>query len=65
MDKMLTTGDVADRLGVSDRTVRRWIQEGQLKAYSLGPRSLRVRESALRAFAAKRGYSTEHYTQRT
>jgi len=40
---------VAGRLGVSERTVRRWIKAGKLKAYKPG-RDYRIPESALREF---------------
>ncbi len=45
--------DIAERLDVSIRTVRRWIDEGHLKAHRLG-RSIRVSEVNLRAFLAGR-----------
>lgn len=32
MDDSMTVADVADRLNVSERTVRRWIAEGALPA---------------------------------
>jgi len=35
---MLTTGDVAQLLGVHPNTVRRWSQKGILKVYHIGPR---------------------------
>src|SRR5665647_2627647 len=35
-------GDAAGRLGVSTKTVRRWIASGQLAGYRVGPRLLRV-----------------------
>ena len=35
-------GDAAGRLGVSTKTVRRWIASGQLAGYRMGPRLLRV-----------------------
>lgn len=31
--KMLTTGDVAKKLGISDQTVINWIGTGKMKAY--------------------------------
>jgi excisionase family DNA binding protein len=40
---------VAGRLGVSERTVRRWIKAGKLRAYRPG-RDYRIPESALREF---------------
>jgi excisionase family DNA binding protein len=33
MTRFLTIEEVAERLGVSTRTVRRWIQSGQLVAH--------------------------------
>jgi excisionase family DNA binding protein len=35
---MLTTSDVASILNVHINTVRRWSNQGTLKAYQLGPR---------------------------
>lgn len=36
------TRSAADRIGVSEKTLRRWIAEGRLRGYRLGPRMLRV-----------------------
>lgn len=44
--RLLTLADVADRLAVSVRTVRRLIHERRLTAVKIG-RSLRVEESAV------------------
>ena len=33
MPKVITVGEAADRLGVHDRTIRKWIREGRLKPY--------------------------------
>jgi excisionase family DNA binding protein len=33
--RLLTTGDVADRLGVTPYTVRRWVADGRLPAVKL------------------------------
>ena len=41
--------EVAGLMGVSERTVRRWIKSGRLKAYKPG-RDYRIPESDLRAF---------------
>lgn len=46
-DRNLSLSAVAGLLGVSERTVRRWIQSGKLKAYKPG-RDYRIPESALR-----------------
>jgi excisionase family DNA binding protein len=48
-DRHLSLATVAGRLGVSERTVRRWIKAGKLKAYRPG-RDYRIPESAFRAF---------------
>lgn len=34
--------DAATRVGVSTKTVRRWISTGHLRGYRMGPRLLRV-----------------------
>src|ERR687890_1832960 len=46
-DRNLSLSAVAGTLGVSERTVRRWIQSGKLKAYKPG-RDYRIPESAVR-----------------
>jgi len=48
-DRNLSLSSVAGSLSVSERTVRRWIKSGKLKAYKPG-RDYRISESALRAF---------------
>jgi excisionase family DNA binding protein len=35
MPKVITVAEAAERLGVHDRTIRRWIREGKLKPYKL------------------------------
>jgi excisionase family DNA binding protein len=37
-----SVGDAAARVGLSTKTVRRWIASGQLAGYRMGPRLLRV-----------------------
>ncbi len=50
-----TVTDVAEHLGVATRTVRRWIDDGQLIAHHFG-RAVRIAEEDLRTFlAAHRG----------
>lgn len=49
--KLLTIKQVADRCSVSDRTVRRWINSGQLVAHRIG-RITRVAEIDIAAFLA-------------
>jgi putative molybdopterin biosynthesis protein len=48
-------GEIADRLGVSDKTVRRLIKSGKLKFYRVG-RQIRISEEQLK------NYLTEHGT---
>jgi excisionase family DNA binding protein len=49
--KFFTIAEVAERLHVSTRTVRRWIEAGDLVAHRIGG-IVRVAESDLRAFLA-------------
>lgn len=46
-DRHLSLSEVAGSMGVSERTVRRWIKSGKLKAYKPG-RDYRIPESAVR-----------------
>ena len=48
-DRHLSLTEVAGAMGVSERTVRRWIKAGRLKAYKPG-RDYRIPESAVRKF---------------
>lgn len=41
---------VAERLGVSSRSVLRWIQSGKLEGQKLGERQYRVSKEALKKF---------------
>ena len=50
---MLTAEMVADRMGVSERTVFRWIKTGRLKAFRMG-RVLRIPEAELIDFIDER-----------
>ncbi len=54
--KSLTTGEIARQCGVSQRTVIRWIERGQLKAYQLpGRGDNRVEPEALLLFLRQHG----------
>ena len=48
---MLTVQDAADRLAVSSRTVRRWIDAGELPVHRLGG-VIRISEADLESFVA-------------
>lgn len=47
----LTLKQAAEWYGVSERTLRRRISEGRLKAYRVGPRSIRVSVADVEALA--------------
>lgn len=47
--RFFTISDITNCLGVSSRTVRRWIASGELKAHRFG-RSVRIAESDLNDF---------------
>ncbi len=49
--KFYTVGDVAECLGVSERTVRRWIDSGAVAVHRLG-RLTRISDADLEAFLA-------------
>ena len=40
--ELVNLQDAADRAGVSTRTIRRWIADGRLVAYRVGPKVIRV-----------------------
>jgi excisionase family DNA binding protein len=53
-DRLLTTREVADRLGVMPETVLRWIESRGLPAIRLTSRALRYDEGELDAWLAER-----------
>jgi len=46
-----TIQQAADWAGVNEKTVRRWIAEGRLKAMRIGPKLIRVERESLLALA--------------
>src|SRR5215208_8322813 len=48
VENHLSLAEAAERMGISERTARRWIKSGKLRAYKPG-RDYRIPESALRA----------------
>lgn len=46
----MTIRMVAERLRVSDRTVRNWIRDGALRAVRVGPRGWRIEAIELERF---------------
>lgn len=57
-ERMLTVEEVAERLQVSEWTIRDWLRTGRLKGHRMGGRKLgwRVRPSELQRFLTE----TEH-----
>ncbi len=40
--KLVTQETAAERLGLSKKTIRRWIAEGRITGYRVGPRYVRL-----------------------
>ena len=53
MNKLLTSKQVANKLGVSEFTIWRYIKAGKLKAIKLTPRNFRIEEKDLIQFLKK------------
>jgi excisionase family DNA binding protein len=49
--KYLCLAEAADLHGVSQRTIRRWIAEGRITGYRVGPRVIRVSADELEQLA--------------
>ena len=49
--RFCTIQQIAEQIGVSDKTVRRWIASGDLKAHKFGA-AVRISADDLRAFLA-------------
>jgi hypothetical protein len=50
MAQIYTVQEAADYLGVSTKTIYKWIAEGSLKAHKIGKRMLRIDELDLYNF---------------
>ncbi|MDQ3044778.1 MAG: helix-turn-helix domain-containing protein [Chloroflexota bacterium] len=44
---LLTMAEAAERLKVSRVTIQRWIKQGRLRSYKVGPRAVRIRADDL------------------
>ena len=53
MNKLLTSKQVANKLGVSEYTIWRYIKAGKLKAIKLTKRNFRIEEKDLIQFLKK------------
>lgn len=60
--QLLTVDDVAMRLSVSTKSVRRWIEAGELAAVRLG-RAVRIKEEAVADFVDGRQIEVDSYEQ--
>ncbi len=54
MEEVYTVQEVAQRLRVSERTVRNWIESGELPAFPIGKRGYRISKADLQAFVDER-----------
>ena len=45
--RLISLAEAATYYGVSTKTVRRWIADGRIEGYRVGPRLLRVRMDSL------------------
>jgi len=53
-ERMYSTNEAADALGVSSQTIRRWVKDGELMAEYVGiRRTMRITESELSSLARK------------
>ncbi len=59
----MTVEEVANHLDRSPQTVRRWIREGELDAYSFRGREYRITAAALRNFIAREQTAVERPPQ--
>jgi excisionase family DNA binding protein len=46
---LITIAEAAERLGVNQLTIRRWIDDGTLPAYRLGQKNIRIKPDDLSA----------------
>ncbi len=49
--RYLTLAEAAEQNAVSRRTIRRWIAEGMIRGYRVGPRAIRVEADDLNQLA--------------
>jgi excisionase family DNA binding protein len=50
MEEVYTVQEVAQNLKVSERTVRNWIESGELPAFPIGKRGYRISKADLQTF---------------
>ena len=50
MQKLLTSRQTADLLGINEQTVRSYVREGKIEAIRLGDKYIRIRPESLEMF---------------
>ncbi|MFD6513852.1 excisionase family DNA-binding protein [Rhodococcus sp. NPDC060176] len=53
--KLITSVEAADRIGVDDSTIRRWVRNGKLPAFRLAGHGLRIDIAAVDALLIPTG----------
>lgn len=53
VDPYLTITEAADWIQVSEKTVRRWIEDGRILAHQLAPGTVRIKASSIENLARK------------
>lgn len=61
--RLLTTREVADRLGLNPETVLRWARRGKLPAHYLSSRAIRFDELELDAWLVARANGADTFTR--
>lgn len=61
LEQQYTQKQAADILGVGLSTIRRWISHGELRAYRIGPRVIRIDAADLRQFREQVAPATFEY----
>ena len=59
-DEMLTADDVARIMKVSLKTVRKWVQSGELASISIGTRGYRISRRDLNVFIEEQKKKRQH-----
>jgi excisionase family DNA binding protein len=54
LEEVYTVQEIAQNLKVSERTVRNWIESGELPAFPIGKRGYRISKADLQAFIDER-----------
>lgn len=61
--KEVSIAEAAELKSVQPITIRRWIQQGKLRAFRYGPKTIRIRLADLEAMATEVNPITRHHIQ--